>query len=287
VTGGIAYAEVIGDPVEHSKSPLIHHFWLERLGLTGEYKATQVTLSEIPTYLQHRRSDPSWRGCNITMPLKLAVVPLASELSEEAELLGSANLLVRDEQGQLRAENMDVIGVAEPLRRMSPATYPEDVATSVQIIGSGGAARAAARGAMLAGYRDIEVFCRDQDKGRALMAATGILAGQCHPLHALGPTHEANDQRHPHVIINATPMGMNRQPEVPVDLSRYASDTIVFDMVYAPLETGLIRQARAVGLRVIDGLDMLIGQAAPSFQALFGVPAPREHDRELRQLLIP
>jgi shikimate dehydrogenase len=140
---------------------------------------------------------------------------------------------------------------------------------------------------MLAGFSDIHVFCRDQDKGRALMAATGILSGECHPLHALGPTPDAGDQRHSHVIINATPMGMSGQPEVSADLSRYPPHTVVFDMVYAPLETGLIRQGRALGLRVIDGLDMLIGQAAPSFQALFGVAAPREHDRQLRQLLVP
>lgn len=287
MTSGLPYAEVIGDPIEHSKSPLVHRFWLERLGLTGEYKATRVTLSDLPAYLQDRRRDPFWRGCNVTMPLKMAVVPLATELSEEAELLGSANLLMRDQQGRLCAENMDVIGVAEPLRRVASPADPGPVATSVQIIGSGGAARAAGRGAVLAGLSKIDVFCRDQDKGRALLATTQILAGECHPLQALGPTRDAGDRRHSHVIINATPMGMEGQPEVSVDLSRYPSDTVVFDMVYAPLETGLIRQARALGLRVIDGLDMLIGQAAPSFGALFGVPAPREHDRELRQLLVP
>ena len=118
----------------------------------------------------------------------------------------------------------------------------------------------------------------------------GAPFGKGHPLEALGPIRNpgdgTDDQRYSIVLINATPMGMTGQPEVPVDLSAYFPDTIVFEMIYNPLETGLVRQARQLGLRVIDGLQMLVAQAAPAFEKFFGQPAPREHDAELRARLI-
>jgi len=282
------YAEVIGDPIKHSKSPQMHAFWLRKLGLDGDYRATRVTPADLADYLHSRRRDPSWRGCNVTMPLKTAVLAYAGRLGSDAELLGAGNLVVR--KGELlRLENTDVLGVAEPLRQMGRAAYANHVATYVQIIGSGGAARAAGRGASLAGYGDFDIFCRNRAAGLELAALVGTPFGECQPLDALGPIRNPGDgpedQRYSHVIINATPMGMAGQPDVPLDLSRYYSDTIVFEMVYAPLDTGLIRQARALGLRIIDGLDMLIAQAAPSFAALFGTAPPREHDAELRELL--
>jgi shikimate dehydrogenase len=289
MTSGVPYAEVIGDPIEHSKSPLIHDFWLEKLGLEGAYRATRVTGDELHLYLAERRRDPNWRGCNVTMPLKRAVVPYAGRLSDDTAVLGAANLLVPDGQGVLRAENSDVRGVAEPLSRSPRADYSGYVATYVQIVGSGGAAFAAGLGAARAGYSDFDVFCRSREQGLALARLVGTPFGECQSIEALGPIRNPGDgpedQRYSHVIINATPLGMAGQPEVPVDLSSYYRDTIVFEMVYHPLETGLIKQARALGLRVIDGLDMLVAQAARAFGAFYGYPAPREHDAELRRIL--
>ncbi|WP_294171269.1 shikimate dehydrogenase [uncultured Sphingomonas sp.] len=284
------YAEVIGDPIAHSKSPLIHGFWLGKLGLEGAYRATRVTTDELHLYLAERRRDPSWRGCNVTMPLKRAVVPYAGRLSDDTSVLGAANLLLPDGQGVLRAENSDVRGVAEPLSRLPRADYPGHVATYVQIIGSGGAAFAAGLGAARAGFGDFDVFCRSREQGLTLAGLIGTPFGECQSIDALGPIRNPDsgpeDQRYSHVIINATPLGMAGQPEVPVDLSSYYPDTIVFEMVYHPLETGLVKQARALGLRVIDGVDMLVAQGARAFEAFYGHSAPREHDAELRRLLI-
>ena len=289
MTSVVPYAEVIGDPIAHSKSPLIHRFWLEKLGLEGEYRARKVGSADLHFYLHQRRRDPQWRGCNLTMPLKTRVMPFAGRVSREAQLAGAGNLLVRAEDGSLRLENTDVLGVAEPLSSLPKASYSDHVATYVQVIGSGGAAGAAVRGAALAGFGNFDIFTRNRSAGLALAALAGTPFGECQPLEALAPIRNAEDgpaaQRFSHVIINATPMGMAGQPDVPIDLSFYFPDTIVFDMVYAPLETGLLRQARALSMRVIDGLDMLIAQAAPSFQAFFGAPPPREHDAELRVLL--
>jgi shikimate dehydrogenase len=111
-----------------------------------------------------------------------------------------------------------------------------------------------------------------------------------HPLEALGPIRNpddgAGDQRYSHILINATSMGMQGTPEVPIDLSAYYSDTVVFDMVTHPAETGLVGQARRLGLRTIDGLQMLVAQAAFAFERFFGVAPPRESDGELRELLL-
>ena len=288
MTPSVPYAEVIGDPIEHSKSPLIHGFWLGKLGLAGDYRTHRVGASDLDQYLHERRRDPLWRGCNVTMPLKAAVVAFAGRVSDQVQLLNAGNLLVTSSDG-LTLDNTDVAGVAEPLGRLGRATYPNHLATYVQIIGSGGAARAAAHGARLAGFGDIAIYTRNRSAGLQLARLVGTPFDECHPLEALGPIRNPDDgpddQRYSHVLINATPLGMAGQPEVPVDLSRYYPDTILFDMVYAPLVTGLIRQARELGLRVIDGLDMLIAQAAPSFEAMFGQSAPRQHDAELRDLL--
>ncbi|WP_426266152.1 shikimate dehydrogenase family protein [Sphingomonas sp. LHG3443-2] len=289
MTSRTPYAEVIGDPIGHSKSPLIHRFWLQKLGIKGDYRATRVSADELAPYFDSRCKDPLWRGCNLTMPLKEAAVPFAAQRSADVDKIAASNCLTRGEGNLLHAWNFDVQGVAVPLARETKATYSNHVATYVQIIGAGGAASAAALGAVRAGFSDIDVFARDPVKARAFAELLGTPHGQAQPLEALGPirnpTDGADEQRYSQVIINATPLGMRGRPEVPVDLSAYYPDTIVFDMVYDPLETGLLRQARHLGMRTIDGLEMLIEQASHGFRRFFGADAPRQHDAELRRLL--
>lgn len=284
------YAEVIGDPIAHSKSPLIHNFWLAKLGIEAEYRATRVTRNELQDYLRDRRSDLLWRGCNVTMPLKEVAALHARHLSDEAKRAEAANILLPASGSTLFGHNSDVRGVADPLRLMAKANYPNHVTTYVQIIGAGGAARAAALGASEAGFGDFDIFNRSAARGNALAGLVGAPFGRGQPLAALGPIRNPgegiDDQRYSIVLINATPMGMPGQPEVPVDLSAYHPDTIVFEMVYNPPVTGLLRQARELGMRVIDGYDMLVAQAASAFEFFFGQPAPREYDADLRARLL-
>lgn len=284
------FAEVIGDPVSHSKSPPIHGFWLAAAGVAAEYRATQVRADGLDAFLRERRADAEWAGCNLTMPLKEAVVPLLDELEPLAAKLGAVNSVVRRADGRLVGFNTDVAGVAEPLRRLRIADYPQHVATYVQIVGAGGAAKAAVLGAIEAGYGDFDIFNRSPGRADALAQLAGAPFGTGNPLEALGPIRNPQEagagQRYSHVLINATSMGMGGEKPVPVDLSHYWPDTIVFDMVYAPLETPLLAQARARGLRTIDGLEMLVGQAAVAFELLFSVAAPRGRDAELRELLV-
>jgi shikimate dehydrogenase len=288
----VPYAEVIGDPVAHSKSPLIHNFWLEKLGLQGAYRAEIVTEEGLARYLVARRRDPDWRGCNVTMPHKRAIMPFLGRLDRDSELADAANVVVRDGDGIRRGFNTDCLAVAELLRDAGRFDYPGQVATYVQIVGAGGAARAAAVGAMQAGYEnlDFEFYNRSVDRAKALAARFAMTAEHGRALDAIegfnNPLNEGKPQRYSNVLINASPLGMAGYPPLQVDLDSYHADTIVIDMVYAPPETALLREARARGLKAIDGLQMLVAQAAHAFRLFFAAEAPRRHDRELRELLL-
>jgi shikimate dehydrogenase len=286
---GVPYAEVIGDPIAHSKSPIIQEFWLGKLGIQGDYRAVRVAAEELPAYFEARRADPDWRGSNVTMPLKVAVVPFMDGQSKGAEC-GAVNTVVHEGDGATRGHNTDVEAVSRILERFEHSSYPNHVATYVQIIGAGGAARAAALGAFGAGYIDVDFFNRHREGAVALARWVGLNPDMyAAPLEGLGPIRNPDDgpddQRYSHVVINATPMGMNGNCDVAIDLSAYYPDTIVIDLAYDSRETGLVRQGRFRGLRVADGFDVLVEQAALAFELFFEAAAPRQHDAELRELL--
>jgi shikimate dehydrogenase len=262
----LPYAEVIGDPIIQSKSPIIHKHWLQALGMDGDYRHAHVTAEGLEAFLATRRSDENWRGCNVTMPHKQTIMPLLDALDPLAQQVGAVNTVVRGADGRLTGYNTDVDGVAEPL---SALVSRQDA--HAYIIGAGGAARAAIFGVSRGGAATTSIFNRTAHKADELAILAKAPSGKGHPLTGLIPTHD-----HSHIIVNATSMGMGGQNPVPIDLSRFYPDTIVFDMVYAPLETPLLAQARAQGLRTIDGLAMLIGQGAVAFEKFFGAPPPRQ-----------
>jgi len=287
---GLPYVEVIGDPIAHSKSPAIHRFWLEKLGIGGDYRSAQVTEESMPGYFSRRRDDPDWRGCNVTMPLKSVVVPFMGRLDRSAQRCGAVNTVVCEPDGSRKGHNTDMLAVAKLLEGFERRPYRNKVATYVQIIGAGGAARAATLAAVQAGYGDFDFFNRGIEGANAMALWFGLdPAGFASPLEGLAPIRNPDDgpddQRYSHVIVNASSLGMEGKPDVAIDLSRYYPDTIVIDLSYGPRETGLVRQARKLGLRVADGLDVLVEQAALAFALFFGAAAPRGHDSELRNLL--
>jgi shikimate dehydrogenase len=160
------------------------------------------------------------------------------------------------------------------------------MATYVHIIGAGGAARAAAVGAWKSGRGDIEFSNRTAEKAREIAVWFGLPEDYGTGLDGLEPGESSDDtQRYSKIFINASSMGMTGYPPVPIDLGAHPADTVVFEMVYDPVETELLKSARALGLRTFDGLQMLVAQAAHAFELFFGAPAPREHDSELRELL--
>jgi shikimate dehydrogenase len=284
---GVPYAEVIGDPIAHSKSPLIHKFWLDELGLPGGYRAVRVTAAELPDYFAERRRDARWLGCNVTAPLKEAAVaqidwlhPLADRNAPLEAGAGAINTVVKGGDGRLAGFNTDLAGVIEAVRRREAPENPQDALS--YIIGAGGAARAATVGLARTAYGNRFFYNRTPDKARSLSAE---FKGHYCDGFGLERLNDPTDAQTSILIVNATPMGMIGQPSVPIDLNLMPRRSIVFDMAYEPVETPLIKAAREQDMRVIDGLEMLIGQAAPAFALLFGVPAPRRHDAELREIL--
>lgn len=279
------YAEVIGDPIAQSKSPKIHGFWLDKLGIDADYRACHVTAQTLPDYLAARRADPLWRGTNVTMPHKQAIMPLLDRIEAPAGEIGAVNTVLPGVRNGLSGTNTDASGFLEPLKRdLKQAHYFR----MARILGTGGAARAIITALAGEGFT-LVVAGRDEGKARALLdelAPKG--AHHTAPLaHFAGPTDFAFDPRDGclDLVINASSLGMTGQPPLPFDWSHAPPGSIAYDVVTAPRDTAFLQAARANGHRTIDGLSMLIGQAAAAFAKFFGQPAPREHDAELRAIL--
>jgi shikimate dehydrogenase len=284
------YAEVIGDPIAQSKSPAIHNYWLGKLGLDAEYRACHVTADGLADYLAARREDDAWRGCNVTMPHKQAVIPYLDRLEIGAEMVGAVNTITRryrsDTGARLIGTNTDMAGFLEPLQPWLAQTHLFRMA---RVLGTGGAARAIV--AALAEHNVMVVLAgRDPAKARALLDEIDP-DGEHHAVdlaHFAEPTDFAFDDRSQclDLVVNASPLGMAGQPPLKYDFSHTPPGSVFYDIVTAPLETPLLAEAKARGFRTIDGLAMLIGQAAAAFEKFFGQAPPREDcDAELRALL--
>ncbi|WP_242185352.1 shikimate dehydrogenase [Sphingomonas sp. CARO-RG-8B-R24-01] len=261
------YAEVIGDPIAHSKSPLIHEFWLEALRLEGSYRACHVAPEGLNAYFAERTADPAWRGCNVTLPHKQTVFDHIADPGSVRGSIGAANTVFRGEDGAFLCTNTDAAGFYAPLAGMDLTGAP------VVVIGAGGAARAVLFALAKLGVGPVTVLNRNVLKAAALLSSFG-LKGQALPLTASLPPAA--------LVVNASALGMAGQPPLDLDLDPLPEDAVVYDVVYAPLETPLLAAARARDLDTIDGLDMLIGQAALAFELFFGAAPPRDEEQDLK-----
>lgn len=288
------WAEVIGDPVAQSRSPAIHGAWLAEAGIDAAYHATQVKPDELADFFASRRDDPFWRGCNVTAPLKQAVIPFLDRLDPAVERIGAVNCIVPEPAG-LTGYNTDVDGVFAALghtlllpggeragvrgfggsefpETQNPLTLPsppwgEGLKGQIAaMIGSGGAARAGLH-ALTELSAQVRILARSPDKARALGASDIFPFEQAHEAMA-GAT----------VIVNASTLGMAQADSMPdallAALATAKPDALVFDMVYSPEETALLTAARARGLRTVGGLVMLEGQARRAFRLFFGGLTP-------------
>jgi shikimate dehydrogenase len=261
---GLPYAEVIGDPIAQSKSPLIHNHWLARLGIRGEYRATRVRAAELSAYLHERRSDPDWRGCNLTIPHKETALDHVSARDQTVDAVGAMNCLV-PRAGGLVGYNSDVDGVAAALEGIALK------GRKVAVVGGGGAARAALTYLAQQQVRIINVLVRNPDRAQKLktLAEAGVVN--------IGSMNDASRLlAGAAVVINASPLGMTGCPQMPPDLLSAVNEqpgAALFDMVYDPPTTAFLS---AGGSQRLDGLSMLVGQAARAFALFFGVfpPAP-------------
>ncbi|MEZ5681024.1 MAG: shikimate dehydrogenase [Erythrobacter sp.] len=280
-----AFAEVIGDPIAQSKSPTIHGFWIEKLGLDADYRANHVTGDALAEYFAARRENPEWRGCNVTMPHKQAVQPFLDTIDETAATIGAVNTIYRDEAGRLVGTNTDMAGFLEPLRAVLCGTHYFRMA---RVLGTGGAARAIVTGLSGEGFT-LVLAGRNTGKARELLDELAQ-GGEHHvaPLdHFATPTDFAFDDRQGccDLVVNASPLGMRGQSPLAFDWSHAPPGSIAYDIVTDPVETEFLRNARMAGFETIDGLSMLIGQAAAAFTHFFDKDPPRECDAQLRERL--
>lgn len=253
---------VIGWPVAHSRSPVIHRYWLKLYGLDGAYEMEAVRPQDIAAFLK-RLGKRGYEGANVTLPHKEAALTAADSADEAATAIGAANTLWLDGNGLLHASNSDVYGFMMHLSTEAPDWNKGG--PPVMVLGAGGAARAIVHGLIEAGASKILMANCTEARAEALAQGFG-------PRVSAVPWERRNRALAGcGLLVNATSLGMTGKPPLDIDLSALPDDATVADIVYSPLETKLLAAAKARGNRTVDGLGMLLHQAVPGFERWFGV----------------
>lgn len=262
---------VIGWPIEHSRSPLIHNYWIKQYKLNAEYGREAVKPEELPGFVRSLR-ERGYVGCNVTIPHKEAVFAL-TEPDNRAEAVGAANTLFYDDDA-LRSTNTDVEGFLGNLDQATPA-WDRGLETAV-VLGAGGGAKAVVFALLTREVRRIYLVNRTPARAEVLRKKFGAAVHLANWDELTGLLGGAG------LLVNTTSLGMAGQPPLQINL-RGPPSLVVSDIVYSPLETALLKLARDRGLRTADGLGMLLHQAVRGFQLWFGVRP--EVTRELRALV--
>jgi shikimate dehydrogenase len=271
-------AGLIGWPVAQSKSPLIHNFWLKKCGLDGEYIRFPVQPGDAPSALR-AMVTLGLAGVQATMPHKRACYDAVDELSDAAAALGAVNTVIVLPDGRLRGHNTDMAGFVEPLANVDLE------GKSVTVLGAGGAAAAITVGLASKRPARINLVNRTAAGLDQLLADVGGLLGGIE-ISCGGWDRAVEFVSNSVLLVNATSLGMAGHPALPVDVGRLEKGAIVYDIITHPHETVLLKAAKARGLMTYDGLHMLVGQAREAFELFYRHPSPRQHDAELRALLV-
>ena len=270
----LAVAGVMGWPVAHSRSPLIHNYWLRKYGLAGSYVQLAVQPEQLTTALSGLATQ-GFKGCNVTIPHKVEALKLMGDVDTVARRVGAVNTVVVQADGSLKGMNTDGFGYIQSLLDAQPSWRADT--GPVVVLGAGGAARAVVLALCDRGAKEIRLINRTPDKAEAMAAEFGP--------HVKAVLWE---QRHTSLqnaalLVNTTSQGMHGNPPLDLDLSALPLTALVSDIIYVPLETPLLLAARARGNPTVGGLGMLLNQARPAFEAWFGVLP--EVTPELRRLV--
>jgi len=268
---------VIGWPVEHSRSPLIHRYWLKQYGIDGAYEKEAVPPGEAETFLKSL-AERGYVGANVTLPHKLAALKAAESADEAAYAIGAANTLWLDAAGRLNATNTDAHGFMTNLNEQAPQWNKERY--PVLVIGAGGATRAILYGLLKAGAAKILLTNRTRNKAETLANYFGPMSETADWIELVDWKKRDGAVADCGLIVNTTSLGMTGEPPLDLDLAALRSDAVVADIVYTPLMTPLLAAARNRGRTTVDGLGMLLHQAVPGFELWFGVRP--EVTKELR-----
>jgi shikimate dehydrogenase len=268
-------AGVMGWPVKHSRSPLLFGHWFARHGIAGAYVRLAVRAEDFGQVLR-ALPKAGFRGVNVTLPHKLPALALCDEATPAAQAIGAANTLVFQADGRIVADNTDGYGFLENVRAGAPDWDPK--AAPALVLGAGGAARAILHSLLEAGVPAIRLANRTRGKSEELAQHFGsriqVTDWESRSAACAGAG----------LIVNTTSLGMTGKPPLDIALDEAPAGAVVTDIVYAPLETGILAQARARGLTAVDGLGMLLHQARPGFRAWFG--ADGQVTPELRKAVL-
>jgi shikimate dehydrogenase len=265
IAGTTRLAGIMGWPVAHSRSPLVHGFWLDETGTDGAY----VPLPARPEHIERAlRALPilGFRGCNLTIPHKQTALHIADRVEPSARRIGAVNTIIVAPDGTLDASNTDMFGFSENLREAVPEWQP--AAGPAVVLGAGGSARAVVAALTNAGVTEIRIVNRTLSRAEIVARDLETSATRI----TVHPWSEVSSlQRHAGLLVNTTSLGMSGEPRLVLDLLLPLTAPVV-DIVYVPLETDLLSAARRRGNPVVDGLGMLLHQARPGFEAWFGTP---------------
>lgn len=269
ITGATLVAGVAGAPVRHSLSPMIHNAWLAGAGIDGVYVPFSPPADGFVRFVKGLRGG-AVRGINVTLPFKEEALMAADDISPRAELAGAANLLVFSPTGMVLADNTDGLGLLHAFAVQAPGFDP--AAGPVAILGAGGAARGAAAAFAQSGCPQVRIVNRTFQRAEEVAGTIGPVAAP-YPLD-----RAAEALAGVNAVINSTSAGLSGQGDLAVPLEASPDAAVVMDMVYKPLKTAFLARAEALGRRTVDGLEMLIGQAIPSFEAFYGRSPPPDVD---------
>jgi shikimate dehydrogenase len=272
-------AFVVGHPIKHSRSPLIHGHWLKEHGIAGSYERIDVAPEDFSSFLKSI-SDQGFTGGNVTLPHKEAAFQGVDRRTKRAQRLKAVNTLWV-EDGLLWGDNTDVLGFMANLDQNLGTGWEEAVDTAL-IIGAGGGARAIVAGLQERGFGHVLVANRTLAKAEELVADLDDDGPSILQALAWDRIDAALSQAD--LIVNTTSLGLAGQPPLTLDLGKTSDKAVVTDIVYVPLKTPLLQVAEARGLRTVDGLGMLLHQAVPGFARWFGVTP--EVTPSLRDLIV-
>lgn len=258
----IPLAGVIGSPIAHSKSPQLHGHWLKTYGIQGYYVPMDVNADNLERVLE-TLPKMGFVGVNITVPHKEKVMEFADLVTDRATLIGAANTLTFQKDGKLRADNTDGYGFIENLRQNAPQWNVKSGPAA--ILGAGGAARAVIASLLQAGVPKLYLSNRTRIRAQALQSEFGKRIEVVEWVQAGNMLEECA------TVVNTTSLGMLGKPPLRVPLDGLHKETLVTDIVYAPLKTRLLAEAEEIGCTTVDGLGMLLHQAVPAFERWFGV----------------
>ena len=257
----IPLAGVIGSPIAHSKSPVLHHHWLKSNGIKGHYIPMDISRDNLQDVI---RTLPlmGFVGVNITIPHKEAVLEIADLVTDRAALIGAANTLIFRKDGIIHADNTDGYGFIENLHSGAPSWQPKS--GPAVVFGAGGASRAVIASLVEVGVSEIRLSNRTRNRADILQKEFGP------KIKVYDWVQAGNMMDGAATVVNTTSLGMVGKPEFRIPLDGLSPDAVVTDLVYAPLDTSFLIKAREMGCTTVDGLGMLLYQAVPAFERWFG-----------------